>query len=966
MNAKASILILFVVGLLGAARAAEKELPSELDADRKPVTRTGGTVLLRNGNLLPAVGEPIPGGSILIRDGRIVAVGRDVAAPDGVKVIDLGGKWVIPGIIDCHSHMAISGGVNEGTVSISADVRIRDVIDPTDLTIYRALAGGTTSAHLLHGSANAIGGQDAVIKLKWGRTADELAFPGAPRGIKFALGENPKRSNSRGLTEGPGRFPGTRMGVEATIRRGFLEAREYIKEWEEYGRRSASGAAGPAPRRDLRLETLAGILKGEVRVHSHCYRADEILMLLDLAKEFGFRVATFQHVLEGYKVAPEIAAAGSGASTFSDWWAFKVEAYDAIPYNAALMKDAGVCVSLNSDSGELVRRLYLEASKAVKYGGVPEMEALRMVTLNAAKQLGIDGRVGSLEPGKDADLAVFSEHPFSVYTRCELTLVDGEVEFERRDAWKDFDPAPPPAREPEPVGANLRPQQYRTGAEPSASGPVIAIRGGTVVPVSRPPIQNGTVLLSGSRIVAVGSDVTVPPDARVVDASGLFVYPGMIDPETTLGVNEIGSVQSTLDASEMGNIQPDLRINLAVNPASEHIPVARVNGITSAVVAPQGGLIPGQASLMAMDGWTWKEMTIRDSSALYVSYPGGRRGRARFGGGQRPGREQPGVTPGAPGTPPGTTPGRRGQRPPEEEAADEEEVACCESDDRSGMFLQDEAPAQAPAAPGAAGGGSGAESAELKQLRETFEKALAYGRVRDEAKARGVRGPDYDPRLEALVPFARGERPIVLTVSDARSIREAVAFGEKMKWKVILSGCAEGWKVAKLLADKKVPCLVGPVLAAPRQQHDPYDAAFHNAAVLWKAGVKFAFRTSDSSNVRNLPYHAGMAAAYGLPREEALRAVTLSPAEILGVAGEVGSLDAGKRADVVVADGDLLEIRTHVKHLFIGGREVPLDTKHTRLYETYKKRLAAPAPSPASAVPSAPTGAPPSGSGSER
>jgi imidazolonepropionase-like amidohydrolase len=322
------------------------------------------------------------------------------------------------------------------------------------------------------------------------------------------------------------------------------------------------------------------------------------------------------------------------------------------------------------------------------------------------------------------------------------------------------------------------------------------------------------------------------------------------------------------------------------------------------------------------------------------------------------------MTPAAPGTPPGTTPGggRRGQRPPEE---DEEETACCGSDDRSGAFFQDEAPAR-PESPGAASGGSAAESAELKELRETFEKALAYGRVRDEAKARGARGPDFDPRLEALVPFARGERPIVLTVSDARSIREAVAFAERMKWKVILSGCAEGWKVAKLLAEKKVPCLVGPVLAAPRQSHEPYDTAFHNATVLWKSGVRFAFRTSESSNVRNLPYHAGMAAAFGLPREEALRAVTLSPAEILGVADQLGSLDVGKRADVVVADGDLLEIRTHVKHLFIGGSEVPLDTKHTRLYETYKKRLAAPAPSPASAAPSTPAGAPPSGSGSER
>jgi imidazolonepropionase-like amidohydrolase len=294
------------------------------------------------------------------------------------------------------------------------------------VNLYRQLAGGVTAANVLHGSANVIGGQNAVIKLRWGKPPAELLMAGAPRGIKFALGENPKRPG------GNGRYPGTRMGVEATLRAAFSEARSYRQEWQEYERKLKSGRDRPAPpRRDLRLETLRDILDGKVLVHAHSYRADEILMLMRVAEEFGFRVRTFQHVLEGYKVATELARHGAGASTFSDWWAYKVEAMDAIPYNAAIMASKGVVVSLNSDSAELARRLYWEAAKVVRYGGVSETEALKMITLNPARQLGIDRWVGSLEPGKDGDVAIFSAHPFAADARVEYTLVDGTIYFDR-------------------------------------------------------------------------------------------------------------------------------------------------------------------------------------------------------------------------------------------------------------------------------------------------------------------------------------------------------------------------------------------------------------------------------------------------------------------------------------------------------------------------------------------------------
>ena len=306
------------------------------------------------------------------------------------------------------------------SLSIVPEVRVKDVVTGEDAGIYRALAGGTTTARLLHGSANTIGGQDAVIKLKHGQPGRELIIKDGPQGVKFALGEN--------VTRRTGRFPNTRMGVEATIERAFEEGRRLQGTSGRPTRPPRpTGEAGPPPRRDLRLEALAGILDGSIKIHSHCYRNDEILMLLRTAARYGVRVQSLQHVLEGYKVAAEIAAHGASASTFSDWWAYKIEAFDAIPFNAALLTQAGVQVCIKSDSEELIRHLYLEAAKMVKYGGVPEDQALAMITINPARELGLDRRLGSIEVGKDADIAIFNAHPFDGFARCELALIDGEV-----------------------------------------------------------------------------------------------------------------------------------------------------------------------------------------------------------------------------------------------------------------------------------------------------------------------------------------------------------------------------------------------------------------------------------------------------------------------------------------------------------------------------------------------------------
>ena len=391
--------------------------------------------VIQNATILTVTKGTIEKGSILIRNGKIAAVGKSVRVPEGAKVIDATGQYVLPGIIDAHSHIAVEDfDVNEGSVAVSAMVRIDEVLDPEDINIYRDLAGGVTTALILHGSANPIGGQSQVIKLRWGsKTAKELIFEGAPPTIKFALGENPKRSNFQPPPGVPPRYPATRMGVMDVIRQAFVDAREYRKQWQQYKQRLAAGEKNlTPPRRDLKLDALVEILEGKRRVHAHCYRADEILQLIRLAEEFGFKVTAFQHVLEGYKVAKEIAAHGAGASTFSDWWAYKMEAYDAIPYNAAIMTQKGVVVSINSDSAEEARHLNQEAAKTMKYGGLTETEALKLVTLNPAIQLGVADRVGSIETGKDADLVIYDKHPLSVFAVPQKVLIDGQVYFDRQ------------------------------------------------------------------------------------------------------------------------------------------------------------------------------------------------------------------------------------------------------------------------------------------------------------------------------------------------------------------------------------------------------------------------------------------------------------------------------------------------------------------------------------------------------
>ncbi len=389
--------------------------------------------VIRNATVLTITNGTIQRGTVVIRGTKIAAVGVDgeVPVPGGATVIDAGGKWLMPGIIDSHSHTAIEGGVNEVSLPNSGAVRVADVLTDESVSAYRQLAGGTTAALVLHGSMNAIGGQSVIVKWKWGRPVADWPITDAPRVIKFALGENPKSSNYAPPAGKERQYPQTRMGVEELIRRSMIDARDYMARWDEYQSAKKRDETPLPPRRDLMLETMAAILRGEVQVHSHCYRSDEILMLLRVANEQGFKVTTLQHVLEGYKVGREIAAHGAGAGTFIDWWGYKAETLDAIPYNVSLMTRDNVLVSVNSDSDELARRLNLEAAKAMKYGGLTYDEALRLCTINPARQLGIAHRVGSIEVGKDADVVIWTGDPLSTFSRVETTFIEGEIVFDR-------------------------------------------------------------------------------------------------------------------------------------------------------------------------------------------------------------------------------------------------------------------------------------------------------------------------------------------------------------------------------------------------------------------------------------------------------------------------------------------------------------------------------------------------------
>jgi imidazolonepropionase-like amidohydrolase len=390
-------------------------------------------ILVRNGTVITVTKGTIEGGDVLLENGKIADVGKGLKAPKNGTVIDASGRYVMPGIIDAHSHIGVYSwpGVpansdgNEATFPITAEVRAQDSFNAGDPAIERAVAGGVTTIQSLPGSANLIGGQTFVLKLKPGKTAEEMRIEDAPKGVKMALGENPKRVYGHRKE-----MPSTRMGNFAMMRTWFAKAKDYLTEIKQYDRKKKKSEDDERPKRDLRLEALGGILNNEYLVHVHCYTKDEMLRMIAMADEFGFKIRSFEHTLEGYKIADTLAAREIAACTWTDWWGFKVEAFDGIPHSPGIMASRGVRVVFHSDSGDQIQRLWLDAAKAVRYG-MDKQKAFEALTINPAWTLGLEDIIGSIEKDKDADIVIFSGHPFNIYTLVDVTIIDGEIVYDR-------------------------------------------------------------------------------------------------------------------------------------------------------------------------------------------------------------------------------------------------------------------------------------------------------------------------------------------------------------------------------------------------------------------------------------------------------------------------------------------------------------------------------------------------------
>jgi imidazolonepropionase-like amidohydrolase len=865
-----------------ASDPASPPSPYPSTYSRQPST----PVLVAHATVLTAAGQRLESASVLLRDGKIAAVGPDAvvaAAAGDARVVDATGKWVTPGLVDPHSHLGVyaspavaaNSDGNEATNPDTAEVWAEHSVWPQDPQFPLALAGGVTTMQILPGSANLFGGRSITVKNVPALGVDAMKFPDAPYGLKMACGENPKRTYGD-----RGRAPSTRMGNVAGYREAWIRAVRYREKWRDYSDKKAHGKDADPPDRDLGLETLAGVLDGRILVQNHCYRADEMLEMIDVAHEFGYRIAAFHHAVEAYKIAGVLASNGICADMWADWWGFKMEALDGIRENIAMVAHAGGCAVVHSDSAEGIQRLNQEAAKAMAAGNragivtTPE-EAIRWITLNPARSIGVDRQTGSLEPGKMADVVVWSGNPFDVYSRAEKVYVDGALMYDRYDPRHqpvtDFELGlrDGPREQPGAQGSSpAAPAAIPGGkAEPlakaahagQAATEIVAITGATVHTMgSAGTLHGATVLIAGGRIQAVGAGIAVPAGARRIDAAGKVVTPGLLDSLTQLGLVEVSAVEDTEDATnEDSRVSAAFEVADGINSRSMLIPINRVEGITRAISAPAAGksLFLGQGAVIHLGGGP--RTVVRRSVAQFAAL--GENG-ARLTGGTR--------------------------------------------------------------------------GAAAMRLREALRDALDYDAHRA-AYDRAERRPYSLPRLdlEALLPVARGEQPLVVLANRASDIEQVLELARSMKLRLILAGAAEGWEVAGEIAGARVPVLLNPLTNLP-QSFEEMGATLENAARLARAGVTLAFLTGDSHNSRNLRQAAGNAVAYGLPWDTAMAAMTANPARIWGL-DDYGTLEPGKDADVVIWDGDPLEVTSAAERVFIRGLEMPRDSRQIRLRDRY-------------------------------
>jgi imidazolonepropionase-like amidohydrolase len=815
-----------------------------------------------------AKGE-VPDADLVVRGGKFVVVGKrgEVAVPEGAEVVDLAGKVIIPGLVDSHSHIGIypkpdieaHKDGNETTGPVQSALRALDAIWPDDPGIRMALAGGVTTVNIMPGSANVIGGQTLYVKLRPGPVAGMAVTPGKPvGGLKMANGENPKR------VYGPkNQAPATRMRLAALQREQFLKAQDYRRKWQAYrdanGKNGEAAKAAPAePDRDLALEPLVEVLDRKRTVHFHSHRADDIMTVVRLADEFGFEVV-IQHGTEAYKVAVELGKRKAWVSlTLPDSPGGKPEVDDLIEQNAAILEKAGVKVAINTDDSITESRFLLRTGSLAVRGGLAEDAALRALTINPAEMMHLEGRLGSIEPGKDADFVVLSGRPFSIYTHVLQTYIEGTRRFDRDDARQGNDAVggfaladperrPKPARPPMPPDAPRAPDVKASEDVPKHAGRY-AVRAGVLYPASGPPVKDALVLVEGGIIRHAGraEGVDIPAGTPILSAAA--VTPGLIDADTVVGVSGRLNVPADQDQSEKTDPnQADARILDSFNPDEPLLRFFLSQGVTVIQAMPgPADVIAGQAGIFRTHGTTVEAMALRFPSAILINLG-----------------EVPKST--SPGKPPGTRMG----------------------------------------------------TAAI--IRNALNAAANDRKKRKGAKEGST--PDRNLKLEALGLLLDKKIPAVFSAHRADDLTTALRLADEFGLDPVLCLATEAYLMADSIAASKAPVLVHPTMQRPGTP-ETFNTTLNNAAILADKGVPLAIVTGYEAYVpktRVPRYEAAMAMTNGLGPGRALRAVTLDAARILKIDDRYGSLEPGKVADVVLYDGDPFETTTHVTHVLLGG-----------------------------------------------
>jgi imidazolonepropionase-like amidohydrolase len=824
-------------------------------------------VIYRAAHILPAVVEPIDKGFVAVRGGKIIAVGRadNGKALDGEwKEIDLGDVTIIPGLVDTHSHIGIyarpsvpaNADGNETSGPVQPGIRAIDAIYPDDPGIRMATAGGITVANIMPGSGNVIGGQTLYVKLRGnGVEAMRLTPDGVLGGLKMANGENPKGYGRRGQA------PFTRMKVAALQREQFIKARDYQKKWQAYREKAANGEKAAAPDTDQSLEPLVEVLERKRTVHFHSHRADDLMTALRIAEEFNFEIV-LQHCTEGYRIADELARRKIPVSlTLVDSPGGKAEVMGLLEENAAILAKAGVLVAINTDDYITESRFLLRTGSIAVRGGMSESDALKALTINPAKMLHLDKRVGSLEAGKDADFVVLSGRPFSIYTQVLATYIDGAKVFDRanpRDhsyqaggfAVADSGKLPPTPKPLTPPPLVLPPPLWKVpGEEPK--GDVAAIWAGEIHTAAGPSIPGGVIVIKDGRIAAIGKEgeIQIPAGARRFVAA--HVTPGLIDAHSVCGLSGALNVPADQDQDESSDANAaDLRVIDGFNPNDPLLEFLRREGVTVVHAMPgRANILAGQTGIFHTYATTAENAKIRFPAAFLVNL----------------------------GEVPKTA-------------------------------FKDKGPATRMGTAGL--------------VRSSFAKAKNYfAKQEGDADKR----PPRDPKLDGLEAPLKGNVPVYFSAHRADDIATALRLADEFKLKPVLSLATEGYLIADRLAEAKVSVVVHPTMQRAGGSMETLNSHVGNAAFLGEKKIPIAIGTAFEGYVpktRVLRGEMAMAMTNGLGPDRALRAVTADAAKLLGIDKDYGTIEVGKRADLVLYDGDPFENATHITYTFIGGKPV--------------------------------------------